>query len=275
MDADVERQVNMKVYLDIYFILNFIMNYFLLCITGILRQKKIKPYRWGVVSGACSAFSTGIYMWSCIQGKGILAFDLLGFPLMVAAAYRPHNRQVWIQDILLCSVAVMLTGGCLYAMFAGLTAWQGPIWQGHMGVTSYSFWWILSGLLLLSVVFLLTGREMLHQVQFQKNIGEADVIHHGKQIPIRILYDSGNQLISPYTGERVAVISRALAEQLEITQEQYPLYVPYHTIGGSGVLPAYRIERLEWKDRESMEEVLVAVSDRLKQQEIQMILNIT
>ncbi|MDE6851196.1 MAG: sigma-E processing peptidase SpoIIGA, partial [Lachnospiraceae bacterium] len=111
--VDRESQVNMKVYLDIYFILNFIMNYFLLCITGILRQKKIKPYRWGIVSGVCSAVSTGIYVWSCLQGAKILWFDLLGFPLMVAAAYRPHNRQVWIRDTLMCGVAVMLTGGCL------------------------------------------------------------------------------------------------------------------------------------------------------------------
>lgn len=270
-----ESQVNMKVYLDIYFILNFIMNYFLLCITGIVRQKRTQPYRWSVVAGICSLVSTGIYMWSCMQGKEILILDVLVFPVMVWTAYHPPNRLVWMQDILLCTVAAVMTGGCLYAMMSGLAAWQGSVWQGRMGVQEYSLWWILSGLLLLSVVFLLIGREWLQQLSFQKNIGEAMVIHRRKRIPIRILYDSGNQLVSPYTGERVAVISKALAEQLEITQEQYPLYVPYRSIGGSGVLPMYRIERLEWQDRESMEGVLVAVSEQLEQQEIQMILNIT
>lgn len=270
-----ESQVNMRVYLDVYLILNFIMNYFLLSITGIVRQKRAKPYRWGVVAGGCSVVSTGIYMWSCIQGKGILIFDILVFPIMVWSAYRPSNRLVWMQDILFCAMTAVMTGGCLYAMMSGLTAWQGPVWQRHTGVQEYSLWWILSGLLLLSVVFLLIGREWLQQLSFQKNVGEATVVHRGKRISIRILYDSGNQLISPYTGERVAVISRALAEQLGIIQEQPPLYVPYHSIGGSGVLPMYRIERLEWKDRETREGVLVAVSEQLKQQEIQMILNNT
>ena len=214
-------------------------------------------------------------MWSCMQGTSILILDVFVFPIMVRIAYHPPNRLIWMQDNFFCVMAAVMTGGCLYAMMSGLAAWQGPVWQGYSGVQEYSLWWILSGLLLLSVVFLLIGREWLQQVSFQRNIGEAMVVHKGKQISIRILYDSGNQLVSPYSGERVAVISEALAEQLEITQEQRPLYVPYHSIGGSGVLPTYRIERLEWQDRESMEGVLVAVSEQLEQREIQMILNIT
>lgn len=234
----------------------------------------MRPYWWGVVSVASSAFSTGIYAWSCLQGRGILLGDLLVFPVMVAAAYR-SSKRVWLKDTFWCGVAAMLTGGCLYAMLAGLTAWQGPVWNLHPESKSYSIWWILSGLLLLFVVFLLTVREILHQIQYQKNTGEASVIHHGKRVTVRILYDSGNQLVSPYTGERVAVISQALADKLEIMQGQYPVYIPYHSIGGSGVLPAYRIERMEWQGRESMEDFLVAVSDRMTQQEIQMILNVT
>ncbi|MDE6566308.1 MAG: sigma-E processing peptidase SpoIIGA, partial [Lachnospiraceae bacterium] len=251
------------------------MNYFLLCITGIVRQKKAQPYRWCGVAGVCGAVSTGIYMWSCMQGKEIMVLDVLVLPVMVGISYHSSNRLVWVQDVLACAVMAVMTGGCLYAMMSGLAVWQGPVWQGHTGVQEYSLWWILSGLLLLSVVFLLIGREWLQQLSFQKTVGEATVVHRDKRISIRILYDSGNQLVSPYTGERVAVISKALAEQLEISKEQYPLYVPYHSIGGSGVLQAYRIERLEWQDRECMEDVLVAVSEQLGQREIQMILNVT
>lgn len=271
----VEGQVNMKVYLDIYFILNFIMNYFLMCVTGILRQKRMQPVWWGIVSGTGGVVSTMIYAWSCIQGKGFLFLDLLGLPLMIAVAYRERSRLVWIQDTIFYGFAAIFTGGCLYAMSAGLMVWQGSLYQGHIKSRTYSIWLILSGLLLLSVVFLLLGQEILRQVQFQKNVGEARLTHHGKQMQIRILYDSGNQLVSPYTGERVAVISKDLAKQLEIETRQNPIYIPYRSIGGSGVLPAYRLERLEWQDRESMEHFLVAVSDRLERQEIQMILNIT
>lgn len=272
--AGMEGQATMKVYLDVYFILNFMMNDFLLCITGILRQKKMRPYWWGIVSAVSSALSTGIYAWSCIRGKGFLIPGILVFPVMVAAAYR-SPKQVWLQDIFWCGMTAMFTGGCLYAVSAALTAWQGPVWNMQDGSESYSIWWILSGLLLLSIVFLLTAREILYQIHDQKNMGEASVIHQGKRVTIRILYDSGNQLISPYTGERVAVISQELAEKLEIMQNQNPVYIPYHSIGGSGVLPAYRIERMEWHDRESMEHFLAAVSDQVTQQGIQMILNIT
>lgn len=270
-----EGLINMKVYLDVYFILNVIMNYFLMCITGIFRQKRMRPYWWGIVSGVCSILSTGIYAWSCMQGKGILLLDLLVFPLMVVVAYRDQRCSVWLRDIFFYAMTAMLTGGCLYAMLFGMSAWQGPVYQTFSGRQTCSIWLILSGMLLLSVVFLLLRNEILHQVRFQRNTGEARLIHRGKQLQIHILYDSGNQLISPYTGERVAVISRSLAEQLQIADEQHPVYIPYQSIGGGGILPAYRIERLEWQDRDSMEDFLVAVSDRIGQQEIQMIVNIT
>lgn len=273
--AFVEGQVNMKVYLDIYFILNFIMNYFLMCITGILRQKRLQPVKWGMVSGIGGLVSTLIYAWSCLQGKEFLLLDLLGLPLLVALAYHEHSRLVWIQDTVFYALAALLTGGCLYAMLSGLMTWKGTLLKGQTENQTYSIWVILSGVILLSVVFLLLGQEMLHQVQYQKNIGEAKLIHQGKQYQIRILYDSGNQLISPYTGERVAVISKDLADRLNVDAGQNPIYIPYRSIGGAGVLPAYRLERLEWSDRESMEHFLVAVSERLEQQEIQMILNIT
>lgn len=270
-----EGLVNMKIYLDVYFILNFIMNYFLMCITGIFRQKKAHPYWWGIVSGVCSACSTGIYAWSCMSGAEILRLDLLVFPVMVAAAYRARSWSVWLRDMVSYMMAALLTGGCLYALFFGITAWQGSVYQMTEGRQTCSVRLVLSGVLLLSVVFLLLAGEMLHQVQFQKNTGEAMLIHRGKRLQVHILYDSGNQLISPYTGERVAVISKSLAESLKIADGQHPVYIPYQSVGGGGILPAYRIECLEWSSRNRMENLLAAVSDQIGQQEIQMILNIT
>lgn len=109
-----------------------------------------------------------------------------------------------------------------------------------------------------------------------KNIQRAILIHGGRKLDIRVLYDTGNRLISPYTGEGVAVISRGLAEQAGLYKNQKPILIPYHSIGGDGLLEAFRMEEMHLEDGSSKRNFLAAVSDRLgEEQGIQMILNIT
>lgn len=265
----------MKIYLDIYFILNLIMNFFLLTMTGILRQKRMLPKRLILCSACCSLFSTVIYAFSCMYGSGYLFLDLCSIPIVVCLAYRNRDVHICMRDSLFLGIMTMLTGGCLYAMYSALRIClpDVSIQQGSSALISLGL--IIVGLLLLSVVFLLLGKEFLQQVQYGKNTCEAVLFHTGKEYHIRILQDTGNQLISPYTGERVAVISKTLAGEMGIEREQPMLYIPYHSIGGSGILPAYRLERLEWTGycNGQMEHFLAAVSGELEEQEIQMIVN--
>lgn len=274
----------MKVYLDIYFILNLIINFFLLGVTGVLRQKRISFRRWFLCSVAGSLFSTVIYACSCMAGRGYLLLDLCSIPVLVRFSYQDKNRRIWFQDTLFLGVMTMLTGGCLYAVYEGFSVWQPALFQAENPPAYMIMGLIIVGILALSVVFLLLGKELLYQTQYGKNVYEAVLYHQGRKYHIQILQDTGNQLVSPYTGERVAVIAKALAGELGLEQEQAGLYIPYHSIGGSGILPAYRLERLEWGNESvhgvsygrhhgHMEHFLAAVSTELGEQEIQMIVN--
>lgn len=269
----------MEIYLDIYFILNLIMNFFLLVMTGILRQKRILLKRLMLCSVCSSLFSTVVYAWSCVYGIGYLFLDLCSIPILVCVSYQNRNVRVCFRDSLFLGIMTMLTGGCLYAMYSALRICLPDLFlrqnSSAMADAMVSLGFIIAGLLLLSVVFLLLGKEFLQQVQYGKSTCEAVLFHAGKEYHIQILQDTGNQLISPYTGERVAVISKALASEMGIEQEQPMLYIPYHSIGGSGILPAYRLERLEWTGygNGQMEHFLAAVSGELEKKEIQMIVN--
>lgn len=283
----------MKIYLDIYFILNLIMNFFLLIMTGILRQKRISLKRLMLCSVCSSLFSTLVYALSCVYGIGYLFLDLCSIPILVCASYQDRDVRVCLRDSLFLGIMTMLTGGCLYAMYSALRICLPDLFLRQNSSAVFSLGLIIIGLFLLSVVFLLLGKEFLQQVQYGKSTCEAVLFHAGKKYHIRILNDTGNQLVSPYSGERVAVISKALASEMGIEQEQPILYIPYHSIGGSGILPAYRLERLEWNsssnchsqrccnhgycgdnwggNKEQLEDFLAAVSGELE--EIQMIVN--
>lgn len=128
---------------------------------------------------------------------------------------------------------------------------------------------------MLLVLFVLFRCEIIQQTKQQKNILRARVLHGKKQYHIYLLCDTGNQLISPYTGERVTIISDAFAKELGLCDNQNPLLIPYHSIGGSGVLKAYRLDCLIVEDGRKWERLLVAVSSQLNEDDnVQMILNI-
>ncbi len=101
---------------------------------------------------------------------------------------------------------------------------------------------------------------------------QAVLCHEGREYVLRVLFDTGNGLVSPYTGEKVAVLSADFASGLSLDRTQNPVYIPYHSIGGSGILPVYRIDSVTFAGRTPIVHLPVAISDELGgEQEIQMI----
>ena len=132
---------------------------------------------------------------------------------------------------------------------------------------------ILGAVCLLLCLFVKLRGEFIRQGQRRINCRRATVFHGGKTWQIQVLYDTGNQLISPYSGEPVAVISKSLAEKLGL-EKAPPLMIPYTSVGGSGLLHAYRIDGMVLESGHRQNHFLAAVSDKLHGEEIQMILNI-
>lgn len=84
--------------------------------------------------------------------------------------------------------------------------------------------------------------------------------HQGKSVELLALRDTGNTLRDPVTGERILVADAGVAEELlgipaalltdpveAVRQGNVPgmRLIPCHTVGSSGFLLAYRLERVE------------------------------
>ena len=140
----------------------------------------------------------------------------------------------------------------------------------------FSMVWILLSVVLIFLIFFLLRFSLIRQGQDRRSVRRAKVVHGGREVEILVLYDTGNRLVSPYTGEGVAVISNELAVELGLEQSQRPVLIPFRSIGGGGLLRAYRLEEMRMEDGACRKDFLVAVSENLgERQEIQMILNIT
>lgn len=262
----------MRVYLDVYFILNLILNLFVVGMTGILRGKRLSVRRLCLASVIVAGGSTILYAVHFFVGKWLLFIGMAGMPLLVYMAFPTKRLREWRGDCLLFLLVALVVGGALTAE----TSVVNRLFGGMAESKGISLKLILSGLIGLSFAFVWLAGELVRLRQGQKSTEEAVLSHRGRSYSLRVLFDTGNCLVSPYTGERVAILASDLARKLDLEQEQNPLYIPYHSIGGSGVLPAYRLDVLQMTHHGRLEHVLVAVSDELgEEQDIQMIVNIT
>ena len=258
------KETDMRVYLDVYFILNLILNLFLMGITGLLRGKRSSISRIAVSACLAAVLSTAIYAVSFLIHRQIFLLSLLTVYGMVWFGFRELDRRERRTDLLVLLIVAFVTGGLLNALHAiGALVGSSP---------RYSIWFILLGLLGIGIAFCVLARELQGAYKRCQTTVQAVLCHEGREYVLRVLFDTGNGLVSPYTGEKVAVLSADFASGLSLDRTQNPVYIPYHSIGGSGILPVYRIDSVTFAGRTPIAHLPVAISDELGgEQEIQMI----
>lgn len=260
----------MVIYVDMYFILNFILNLFLVEVTALLWGKKTSVMRCATAAIVTAFFDTGLYMAAAYVGKWLFLLSLLLVPVLLALALRPIGLLQWKKVSLLFVIVVMVTGGILTALLQGyyLNERAGGLLQKHTTAC------VVGGIAALQVIFLLLTRQLKEMVREAASTKEGLLRHDGKEYAVRVLFDTGNRLLSPYTGEAVAVISDTLAAKIALEKGQLPVYIPYHSIGGGGIMPAYRVGCLTIAGKTVAAHFLCAVSQGLQADRgIQMIMN--
>lgn len=258
-------------YWDIFWLLNFIMNLFLLGMTAIIRRKYLRKWRLIGVSLLESGQMTAVLVWWLQQlkehnGKNEILFWQNGMPaglivLEILFAFEMLQFCFWekqfrelLKDLLYFLQVSVLTGGALLLCRE---------WMGKEHTTG--IWTLFAGMAGIWLVFYIMERYLR---QGDKRVNTMDgviIMGNGRRYPLRVMLDTGNCLVSPYSGERVMIIGETLAQQLEITKTRPPLLIPFQSIGGDGMLTAYRIPRLSLQDGSEVRNFLAAVSPKLSE----------
>ena len=258
-------------YWDIFWLLNFIMNLFLLGMTAIMRRKYLRKWRLIGVSLLESGQMTAVIVWWLQQlkehnGKNEILFWQNGMPaglimLEILFAFEMLQFCFWekqfrelLKDLLYFLQVSVLTGGALLLCRE---------WMGKEHTTG--IWTLFAGTAGIWLVFFIMERYLR---QGDKRVNTMDgviIMENGRRYPLRVMLDTGNCLVSPYSGDRVMIIGETLAQQLEITKTRPPLLIPFQSIGGDGMLTAYRIPRLSLQDGSEVRNFLAAVSPKLSE----------
>lgn len=261
----------MIVYGDILLALNWWLDFLLLL--GVRRTMGggARPWRLalGALVGACSCFTLFLpplaVWWS-------LLIKLISALLMVLIAFRWQGwRQLTRRVFLLFALSAGLAGlcGALYFYVAPADFYVAN------GVVYYAFSPLL--LVLLSVVcygLLWLSEHLMRRRAPAQRVFRVTLEMGDNKVTFPCLYDSGNHLMEPFSGFPVLVVERDVAEQIVTVPsdpEDLPVgqgwrLIPYDTLKGGGLLPAFTPLRVKIHTRQEervVRECYVAVCDRL------------
>ncbi len=265
----------MIIYIDILLVLNGWLDFLLLL--GVRRFSGGDARPWRLALGALlgAAFSLTLLL-PPLSLPVSLVLKLAAAAVMVLVAFRWQGwRFFGRRMVLLFSLSAGLAGlcGALY-FFAAPTGFY-----VYNGVVYYSVPpLLLVGLTVVCYGVLWAGERLMqrrapaqHRWQVRLTVGE-------NRAEFLCLYDSGNHLVEPFSGLPVLVLERAVAQRLLPVPEsvaELPAgwrVIPFQSIGGSGVLPAFLpdlCERLTPTGSVDLGRCYVAVCDKLSRGEYQ------
>lgn len=234
----------MVIYIDILLALNWWIDFLLLL--GVRRATGGGTGSWRLAVGALvGAVSCLVLFLPPMPVWLSLLVRLSAAVLMVTVAFRHRSWRDWRRRVLL-----------LFALSAGLAGLCGALYfflapQGFYvfnGVVYYS----VPPLLLVALTVVCYGvlwlaEQWLRRRSPTEHLFRVRLTYEGNSVTFPCLYDSGNHLVEPFSGCPVLVVERGIAEELlpippsveELPVNQHWRLIPYDTLGGSGLLPAF------------------------------------
>ena len=267
------------IYVDALFVLNLLADYLLCLSTGRICGLYLRRKRYFLAALLGALYAVAVVL----PGLGFLARP----PLRLAAglgmgltAFSAEQRPLRCAGVLLAVSAAY--GGAIWALSlaAGVS---GPV--------------PLSGrLLLLAFALCYAGLRLLFRLRGKRGEARRAAVSlrlSGRESRFTALVDTGNSLCDPLSGAPVLIVcphalSRVLPGTAELFQQLSPVellelgqslpelrgrlrLLPYSTLDGSGLLPAFRPDALLVEGR-SRPELLVAVSPRASGEDFEALL---
>lgn len=252
--------VVVTLYLDSFFLLNMGMNFWLLFLTGRFLKLGTGPGRMlgaagaGAAGGCVALVAAAGLQWG---GRAHLAgisglllgpvFRLavwglgLGW-LMVRLAFGKAGWRETGKRLAVLWMAAALTGGLLSAGYGRMPVPE----KGGKAHALLVFGAAVAGASLAAAGCWNLVQARIHE---RRTICEAILSQKGKNIRVRALWDTGNQLFEPYTHQPVHVITREVCGRLcgpLWDPAAGVIFVPFQAVGTrSGILPAIRVESMD------------------------------
>ena len=256
------------VYVDVLLVVNFFMTLLLLLLTAALTKQPRRTGRLCLAAMLGAAYSLILLApklptWVVVLSKIAVAL------VLVLAAFGFGSVKKYLR-CLLCFLAANFV---LLGFIVGVWLLFRP---RRIVVKNSAVYFDLPARTLLLLALAAYVLALLILRLYEKHAGrrallELTVDTGARQVRCFALADSGNRLREPFSGAPVIVARRSLFPDMET-----PRVIPYQTVGGEGMLTAFRPHRVtvhSGKRRGTVGEVYVALSEHIQNEDYQAVVD--
>lgn len=265
------------IYVDVLLILNLWVDFLLLTLTARICRYPVR--RWRVVCGAAvGALLCLLLFLPPLNTVLTLLIRFLGTVVLVLLTFGTPRLRVFFKLFLTFAVVSALFGGLATALWYFLAP------AGFMVIRGVVYYDAPASLLIVftavSYVVILVYERLRRTVAPKNRTYTLTVRDGGRDIVCSLLYDSGCTLREPFSGKPALVIDRTAAARLlprdftedtALARDKRFRLIPFETVGGEGVLPAFCPAFMQIRDRQGnawdISGSYLAISEKLQNSE--------
>ncbi|CZT56941.1 Sporulation factor SpoIIGA [Eubacteriaceae bacterium CHKCI005] len=254
------------VYVDILFAVNLFINYFLLCLTA--KVTRIHTKRWRMLAGSALGAVYSLFIFFPEIPSLLSAAAKLIFSITILLAALPiHSIKVFLKTLACFFGANFLFAGLMMALWLFVS-------PNNLMINNGIVYFNISPLILIggaAVSYLILS--MIHRFTLRKapdnKIYTVTIEVDGQTATMDALLDTGHSLTESISDLPVLLAEYKSVEKLipsqvrpvfEPSQRVFPVppedsswrrrfrVVPFHSVGGGGVLPAFRPDSITVTD---------------------------
>jgi len=240
----------MKIYLDLVFFINFTFDFLLLLTVNIILKRNIKLIRilFGSLIGALSIFLLFIKL----NSFTLFLFKLVISIFMIKTTFGIKDKEYFFKNTLYLYFVSIILGGFMYFLNMQFS-------YKNIGIVFFynGFSINLVLLFIISPIILYFYIKQVKELKIQNSYHYLVEFTYGRRkYKYNAYLDTGNKLYDPYTHKPIIIL---YDKRININN---PIYIPYSTVESSGILKAFKINKIIVDGKVMNKKVIIALSNK-------------
>lgn len=225
----------MKIYLDLVFIINFFFDFIIIMGTKCILKENVKFIRLLLAT----LFASSSIFLLFIPINNITLF-ILKFIISIIIILIAFGRRNFFKDLVYFYLVSVFLGGVLYLFDISFTYKN----KGLVFFNNGMYLNFVVVLIISPIIIYLYVREMKKYKSKYSNIYNAQICINDKNIFLKAMLDTGNNLTDPYSGKSVVLVNK----NIKINSKKF-IYVPYKALNTSGVIKCFNVDMVIVNDK--------------------------
>lgn len=196
----------MTVYLDVVLFENLCMNYIILFATSYFLRIQIKHWKL-ILASLIGGFYAIISYMEILPIYSTFSMKIILSVAIIYIAYSPRKFKILIKELVVFYLTTFAFGGCAFALLY-LIKPQNIFMKNGVYIGSYPIKITILGGLIGFVITYIAFKIVKIKINRRDIIYTVKIKIQDKEVEVKALLDTGNQLREPITGNSVIVVSK-------------------------------------------------------------------